>query len=280
MQRGGLHCKTLPMIKKLFLFFPLSLFAFNEKPWLGNAFEWVFNPSYAYTSYKGISGNLQPGEKKLYDHLWKADLSIRFAPCWEFGLEAEIVRSFQRSFGYRSVGGQVRCKWLDDNLGDPVSFVIGLSGRKVSKESLCDVTSPYHSTFNVELNGAVGQQWEGEENTFRCYSLGSVGVANHGFPWIRLLGRLEWERRQKHQIAVFLESCVGFGKGKQIDWQNFNGGYSSTGHGNIDLGFSYTYIEKIWGSFGFTYKKSIYARHFPEKGHCFILECFFPFSLF
>jgi len=164
--------------------------------------------------------------------------------------------------------------------GDPVSLTTGVVIRGVSKHSVRDVTSPYHYYLNFELNSAVGREWNtGFAWRFRTFGGGSVGIANHGYPWLSLFAIAEGQIQERHRLGVTLDSYLGFGPHKEVHINHFHG-YASIKHRNIDAGVKYTYVFDIWGQLSFEYARRLYARSFPEKVNFFTVSYMLPFSLF
>ena len=66
----------------------------------------------------------------------------------------------KETFNFRSAAWQARYLWLDDIVGDPISFATGASVRVTSTTSLKDVSCPYHGNVDFEVNFALGKEWD------------------------------------------------------------------------------------------------------------------------
>lgn len=268
------------MRKWLILALPASAFALNIEPWFCNVYEFTFSPAYTYSRFNSV----QNGDPRLKNpaniHLIGCDISIPPAPQWEVDADVEFADTPWQSMGLRSLAGQVRYLWLDDVIGDPVSLTTGLSVRGVSRHSLHDVSSPYHSNINVELTTSVGREWDrGFAWRFRIFGFGAVGMANHGYPWARAFATVEGNWHNTHRLSLFGEGYIGFGPQPIVDINHFNG-YASIQHRSVDLGVQYTYVTEVWGRIILSYTRRVYAHSFPENVNFFTLRYLLPFSLF
>ncbi len=264
----------------ILLSLPIPLLALNIEPWFCNVYEFTFSPSYTYSRYPDVQNGIPSLQSPSNDHLIACDIAVPPAPSWEVDADVEFADTPRQSMGLRSIGGQVRYLWLDDVMGDPVSLTTGLSLRGVSKHSVHDVSSPYHSYLNVELNASVGREWErGFHWHLRTYGFAALGMANHGYPWSRLFATIEGNFNHSHRLALFTEGYVGFGPHPVVNIDHFNG-YASIQHRSIDLGLPYTYVTEVWGRITLAYTRRLYAQSFPEKVNFFTIAYMLPFSLF
>lgn len=266
-------------IKLLFLL-PLSLFALEREPWFGNVWEFRFIPSYTYSRYTQV----QNGHPQLKNPSNDQDLDfdLAFAPVetWSFDVEMEFVNTPRQKWGMRSAAVQVRQQWLNDVVGDSVSFVTGLDARTASRHSLRDVSSPYHSDLNIEASAALGKEWDRETMwTVRTYGYGAVGIANHGAPWLTLLASVEGNHDDRHRFGVLALGYFGFGSHERVKINHFHG-YGTIKHRSVDLGAHYSYVFEVWGHLTFEYTYRLWAVSFPEHVNFFTLRYTLPFSFF
>ena len=143
------------MLKKALLLLPISLSALQVQPWFHEIYEFTFTPSYTYSRYRDVQNGHPQLKSASNDHLIAFDLGISPMQKWDVDADLEFADTPRQSLGFRSSALQLRYQWLDDIAGDPVSVTTGISGRGVGGHSLKDVSCPYHSYANFELNSAV-----------------------------------------------------------------------------------------------------------------------------
>ena len=268
------------MLKLIVLALPVSLFGLNIEPWFCNVYEFTFSPSYTYSRYRHVQHGHPQLKNVSNDHLIACDIAVPPAPNWEVDADVEFAQTPRQSMGLRSMGGQLRYLCLDDVVGDLVSLTIGASIRGVSKHSVRDVSSPYHSYFNAELTTSMGREWDSRFHwRFRAYGFGAIGMANHGYPWSRAFATLEGNLHNTHILSLFTGGDIGFGPHKQVNVDHFHG-YASIQHRSIDVGIQYTYVAEIWGRIKLAYTRRLYARSFPQNMNFFTVSYMLPFSLF
>lgn len=259
---------------------PLSSEGLEVVPWFGNVLEFQLKNNYTYSNFRHVQGG-EPQLTRLWNNQRLAfSLEVPIQEAWGVELELEFVDTPRQSWGMRSFAGQFRYLFLNDVAGDPVSLMGGLNLRGASVHSLKDVSSPYHSNTNVELNGSIGKEWShGAFWWLRCFGFTGVGVANHGSLWLRSVLGVETNYQERHQGQASVASYWGFGKEKEVQVDHFHG-YGKIHHQSIDLAAGYTYRFPIWGKLNFTYAVRLYARAFPEYENFFSVTYTLPFSFF
>jgi hypothetical protein len=273
MPKGG-----SPAVNKLLLLLPLSLGALEMKPWLGEVWEFEFTPSFTYSRYNNVQDGYPPFQHPSNDHVLALDLAVAPSAHWDMALEVEFADTPRQKMGYRSAAFQARVLWTDDIIGDPVSFTTGISLRGVSRHSLNDVSCPYHSNGNLELNAALGKEWgHSYEWSVRTFGFGGVGQANRGFPWARFFAMIEGNQRDTHRFGLFSAGYFGFGNKDRVPVDHFDG-YASIHHQSVDVGASYGYHFEVWGTITLAYTRRVYAKSFPENVNFFTLAYSLPFS--
>ncbi len=267
------------MLRKLLLLCPITVCALNREPWFCNVYEFTLTPSYTYSRYRDVQDGHPQLPSVSNDHLLAFDLAVPPSPNWEAGADIEFAETPRQPFGIRSGALQGRYLWLNDCVGDPVSLSTGISARGVSHHSLKDVSSPYHSNVNFELNTSIGREWDqGFDWRLRLWGFGAIGMANRGFPWGRAFATFEGNIHH-HRLGLFSEFYAGFGDHALVNTRHFLG-YAFIRHRSLDLGIQYTYAFEIWGHLSLSYTRRLYARSFPENVNFFTLSYLFPFSLF
>ncbi len=257
-----------------------SLEGLERLPWFRNIWEFTFTPTYTYSQYPSVQNGVPKGQQKSNDHLISFDFAVPFTSQWQMDSQVEFADTPRQSMGLRSLAFQPRYLWLDDLLGDPVSLTTGAVIRGVTHHSLKDVSSPYHSYLNFEINSALGREWNrGFDWHVRSFGGASIGIATRGFPWVSAFTGVEGQMHQAHRLGMCLEGALGFGHRKRVYFNHFNG-YAFIEHRNIDVSVKYTYVFEIWGQLSCAYTRRIYAGSFPEKVNFFTFSYMLPFSLF
>lgn len=267
-------------LRKLLLLLPISLFGLDRIPWFCNVWEFTFTPSYTYSRYPAVQNGVPHKQETSNDHVLTFDFTVPPSPEWQFDTELEFADTPRQSMGLRSGAFQVRYLWLDDVLGDPLSLTTGGVIRGVSGHSVKDVSCPYHSYLNFELNAAAGREWDsGFAWRFRTFGGTSVGMSTRGYPWLCAFLMAEGQMKEAHRLGIFLDGYMGFGHHKRVFINHFKG-YASIEHRNIDAGVKYTYVFEIWGQLSLAYTRRLYAKSFPEKVNFFTISYMLPFSWF
>jgi hypothetical protein len=259
---------------------PSALVALEMKPWLGEVWEFELTPAFTYSRYRNVQNGHPQLSAPSNDYVLAFDLGVAPASHWDFAFEAEFADTPRQKMGYRSAAFQARLLWSDDTVGDPVSFITGISLRGVSRHSLSDVSCPYHSNGNLEVTGALGKEWDsGPDWKVRMYGFGAVGQANRGAPWARFFGMIEGNQCNTHRFDFFFAGYFGFGSKEQVNTDHFDG-YSSIHHQSLDVGAGYGYHFEVWGTLRLAYTRRLYAKSFPEKVNFFTISYTLPFSFF
>jgi hypothetical protein len=261
---------------------PLVGSALEVKPWLGNEWEFQFDAAYTYSHYPNVQNGHPALRRSSNDQLLTFDLgTVVMTPNLDIQLEAEFADTPRQRWGVRSTAAQVRYQWLNDIPGDdPVSLTTGANLRFVARHSLHDVSCPYHSDVNFELNASLGKEWSRCASwSWRSFAFGGVGIANHGSPWLRALFAIEKNQQNCHQYGLFAGGYFGFGGQRKVRTRHFDG-YGKIHHQSIDLGLGYRYLLGLYGSLSFNYAYRVFARSFPEHVNFFTVAYNIPFSPF
>jgi hypothetical protein len=142
--------------------------------------------------------------------------------------------------------------------------------RGVGAKSTKDISSPYGSYLNFELTAAVGKEHTaGPTWSMRGYGLTALGVAVHGYPWIRAYGLFEANAHDTHRGGVFTEGYFGFGSNR----------YVNVRHQSIDIGAFYGYKFDLWGVLSVAYSIRVFAHNYPEYEQKATIRYDIPFSL-
>lgn len=268
-------------LHKWLLLLPTTiLVGLDREPWFCNVLEFTFTPTYSYSEYPRVQHGVPHNQKTSHDHLLSFDLAVAPTPQWQVDTEVEFADTPRQSMGLRSGALQVKYLWLDDLLGDPVSLTTGVVVRGVTGHSIRDVSCPYHSYANYEVNVAAGREWDhGFDWRYRTYAGSSLGIGNHGYPWLAAFAIFEGQLKQAHRLGLFFDGALGFGHQQRVIINHFHG-YGSIAHRNIDIGARYTYVFEVWGKLTLAYTRRVFARSFPEQVNFFTISYMLPFSLF
>ncbi len=264
----------------LLLLSPALAYGFQEKPWLGEVWCCEFNADFTYSRYHEVEGAVKQLRSPSNDKVETFDLSLIPSSCLDVQFELEFADTLRESFGLRSSAIQGRYLWMNDVAGDPFSWTTGLSVRKATRRSLKDVSTPYHSEVNIELNSAFGKEWCQQAFwTTHLWGLVGVGIANHGSPWLRALAVYEKNWNDRHRLGFFSEGFFGFGKKEHVDINHFDG-WGKFHHQSVDVGVLYRYHTDTWGEVTVAYTRRVFAHVFPQNVNFITIAYNLPFSFF
>ena len=266
-------------MKKLLLFFlPIWIFSLEIQPWFGDVYEFHFLGGYAYSRFRKVEGAVDQLTSAFNSNVLFTGLDFSFSPEWSADIDLQLADTTEQSFGFRTVGGQVRYLWMDDIIGDPISLATGANARFVSSNSLRDVSCPYHGNVDVEFNLSLGKEFDAFQFwRYRLWGFGVVGIANRGSPWIRGGAFIEANLDDIHKFAIFLLGSHGYGRQTSININDFFG-YAKIRQKSIDIGARYGYRMGVWGTLRFEYIRRVKARLCPENVNNFIISYLVPFS--
>jgi hypothetical protein len=271
---------SFAILSTLLLSCPLGLFALEEKPWVGNLYECTLDAGYTYSRFTKVEGAVSQPHYPFNDSLLFFDLGATLSQSFDLQAEVEFVRTPVQHVGWRSAALQGRYQILDDISGDPVSLLVGLSSRFVSKKSLTDVSCPYAARLDFELFASVGKEWSSQGFWIsRTYAFTAIGQGTNGSPWLRadLIYEHDWANR--HRLVLFTNTNWGFGGRDRICLSDFDG-WGHYHHQSIDLGAGYCYVFSYWGKLRLSYAYRLYAKSFPERVQSITLSYHLPFSFF
>lgn len=271
---------ALCLSASLFSFEGNFLPSYETQPWFGEVYEARLDTFYTYSRYTHVNHAKHRLKHPSNDQLVTLDLGMTVSPEIDLAVEAEFAYTPRMPFGLRSGAARMRYLFLDDVSGDPISLTAGLELRGATGRSLRDVSSPYHAAFNAELQSAVGKEWSrGPHWLYRTYGLVAIGQANRGYPWVRSLISFLANIKNHHRFQIFSEGYFGFGDQKEVNIRHFNG-WAKIQHRSIDVGASYAYHFRQWGTLSLSYARRVYAHSFPQSVNYATLEYNLPFSLF
>lgn len=261
-----------------FLVAPFLAFGLEEQPWFGDLLEFHFLGFYDYSWFHSIQNSIPPYNQFFQSNLLYLGLDFSPSPVWSIDTDIQMAATSAEPFYFQSGALQARYLWLDDIIGDPISFTTGLSGRFVTTTALHDVSSMRHSHADFELNFSLGKEFDATYTwRFRAWVFGAVGHANRGSPWLRGTAALEANIDDQHKFAVYATGMNGYGRHTHIDPYHFDG-YAKIREKNIDLAFRYGYRMGVWGTLRLEYQRRLLAKSCPQRVNSLIIGYLLPFS--
>lgn len=271
------------MIKRLaslISFIPVMIFATELSPWFLPDLVFELRNRYRYQQYSAVAIHGHHNkESHASDSFDTMSLSFSPMPEYDFEVETTIGHTQRQRLACDNIMLTARYHLLDDITGDPVSLSIGLTGIQAFKHSVHDVSSFHHGKLEGEAHLAVGKEFaEGAYWVSRSWAVLALGMADVGYPWLRLNGSLEKKWFLVHQGDFFINTLWGFG-GRNIDSLDNFKGYGSINHQSIDIGVRYSYQFDIYGVFSVEYFQRAFAYNFPNSAKNILVSYRYPIGL-
>ncbi|MBI5272670.1 MAG: hypothetical protein HY861_01645 [Chlamydiia bacterium] len=252
--------------------------AIEEQPWFGDVYEFHFLGSYSYSWFNSVQNSEPPFHQFFQSNLIYGGLDFSPAPVWNIDADIQFADTSAVDFSFRTSALQARYLWLDDIIGDPISFTTGASMRLTSTNSLTDVSCPSHGNMDFEINAALGKELDALDTwRFRAWVFGALGHANRGSPWVRGTAALEMNVHDIHKWALYADGINGYGGRTHIDVERFSG-YAKVREKAIDLGIRYGYGIGVWGTLRVNYIRRVLAKTAPKNVNTLVLSYLLPFS--
>lgn len=267
------------MRRLLLLFFlPVFSMALDKQPWFGDVYEFHFLGSYSYSQFNSFQNAVPPLNQLFQANVIYLGLDFSPSPVWSIDGDFQLADTTGMSFNFRTMALQARYLWLDDVVGDPISFTTGGSLRFTSSPALKDISCPSHGTLDFEGNFALGKEFEASNSwLFRIWGYGALGHANRGSPWVRGIVALETNIDDRHKWALYAEGINGYGRRVHVDIDHFFG-YAKVREKAIDLGIRYGRRLDVWGTIRFEYIRRVLAKSAPQNVNTFMVSYLLPFS--
>lgn len=257
---------------------PFSAGALEVQPWFGDVYEFHFLGSYSYSRFNSFQNSDPPFHSTFQANLLYFGLDFSPSPVWSIDGDIQFADTTQMSFNFRTLAIQGRYLWLDDIVGDPISFATGASARATTSHALHDISCPSHANLDVELNFSLGKELEASDRwLFRLWAFGAVGQASRGSPWVRGILAVETNIDDQHKWAIFAEGINGYGRHTTVDVSHFDG-YGKVREKAIDLSIRYGYRMGVWGTLRAEYTRRVLAKTAPQYVNTFMLSWLLPFS--
>lgn len=260
------------------LLLPLLASALEVQPWFGDCLEFHFLANYTYSFFDKVQHGVPQLTSTFQSNVGYLGLDFSPTPEWSIDTDIQVADTTQESFNFRSIALQARYLWLDDIIGDPISFATGANGRFTNTASLHDVSCPSHANFDFELNFSLGKEWDISDSlAWRLWGFGCVGHANRGSPWVRAILAVEANYDDQHKFALLAEGSNGYGGHRTVLVDRFNG-YAKIRQKSIDLCARYGYRLGVWGTLRFEYQRRVLAKSCPSQVNAFLFSYLLPFS--
>ena len=251
--------------------------ALEVQPWFGDVFEFHYLASYCYSRFTSVQNGVPQLKHPFNSNVIYNGLDFSPTPEWSIDSDIQFSSTSKVNFDFRSVAFQARYLWLDDIVGDAVSFATGASVRVTSSDSLRDVSCPSHGNADFELNFSIGKEWDASDCwRFRAWGYGAAGHANRGSPWVRAMAALETNVDDVHKFALIADGSNGYGRHSRVDIDHFYG-YAKIRQKSIDLIFRYGYRMGVWGTLRLEYGHRFLAKSCPAKVNSFAVSYLLPF---
>lgn len=248
------------------------------QPWFGEVYEFYFLSSYSFSRFNKVQGGSPQLTHPFNVNLLYFDLDFPFSPQWSFDFDLQFAKTTQQSFNFRTTAVQGRYLWLDDIIGDAVSFCTGASARFTPSYALHDVSCPSRTNADFELNFSIGKEFAVRENwLFRAWGFGAVGQGIYGAPWVKAMAALETNKDDTHKLAIFVLGDNGYGRHSHVSINHFEG-YGRIRAKWIDAGLRYGYQMGVWGTLRFEYVRRLLAKAAPIHVNTWALSYLIPFS--
>lgn len=267
------------MRKWLFALIPLVGAALEVQPWFGDCLEFHFLGSYAYSYFNKVQNGRPQLTSTFESNVGYLGLDFSPTPEWSVDLDLQVAKTTEQHFNFRSAAVQARYLWLDDIIGDPISFATGVNARFTNTDSLHDVSCPYHSNFDFEANFSLGKEFDLSDFwAWRLWGFGCMGQGIKGSLWVRAIVGLETNYDDRHKLAFFGEGSNGYARHTTVFIDDFDG-YAKIRQKSIDVGARYGYQMGVWGTLRVEYARRVLAKSCPQVVNNFVVSYLLPFSL-
>lgn len=256
----------------------ISGFSLEVQPWFGDVYQFHLAACYSYSRFNSVQGGIPQLTSPFNENLVYLGLEFCPSPEWSLDIDLQTASTSKNDFYFRSGALQVRYLWLDDLIGDQISFATGVSARASPSRALRDFSNPSHANLDFEADFSLGKEWDASENfRWRLWFFGALGHGNRGSPWVRGIFTTETNIHDQHRLGVYAAASNGYGRHSHVRTENFHG-YAKIRQKSIDLGIWYGFRLDVWGSLRFGYERRVLAKACPQNINSFIASYSLPFS--
>jgi len=257
---------------------PFAGFALEVQPWFGEVYEFHFFSSYAYRYFDRVQNGIPQLTSMFHSNVLSLGLDFSPSPEWSIDADLQFADTTEESPNFRSTALQARCLWKDDIVGDPITLATGMNVRFTNTASLRDVSCPYHSHLDFEVNVSLGRELEASDTLrFRAWGFGAIGQGIRGSPWVRAIVAFEGNYDDLHKFAIYAEGMNGYGRHTHVYIDHFDG-YGKIRQKSVDLGVRYGIRIGVWGTLRAEYTRRVLAKSCPQVANTFIFSYLLPFS--
>ena len=268
---------SLLLIVTFWCFFaPLA--ATELSPWYSRYLEIQSQASYVFQFYGSVAEGSHGKKYSSTNNFLNMSLSGAYDR-WSLEMETNFAATRHRSFSFSDARLTARYQWLDDNLGEGINLVTGVTLIQDVKLARNDISCFYHGLLESEFHLALGKETSCESYwVSRLWGVAGLGIADQGSPWIK--GNLFWEHNwwDLHQIDAGIFSLWGLG-GNRLNLDKPFRGYGSISHYSIDLSLKYRYAFSYGVAAEASYAYRIYAYNCPRYVNTFEISITYPFGL-
>ncbi len=255
-----------------------DVFTLEVQPWFGDVYEFHLLSGYSYGRFRKVQGGIPQLSRPFQSNVIYQGLDLSSSPEWSLDMDVQFASTTQMPFNFRTTAIQARYLWLDDIIGDRVSFSTGASIRFTPTYALHDISCPSRANADFELNFSFGKELEATETwLWRLWAYGAVGQANKGSPWVSAIAAIETNISDIHKFALYASGTNGYGRHTHVYIDRFNG-YSKIRNKSIDLSFRYGHRVGVWGTMRLEYTRRVLAKASPARVNTFMFSYLLPFS--
>ncbi len=269
----------------LWLLFSLLLAAEGRAtelmPWFDKDREFELRTSYAFQHYHRIARKSTLISRPAYNHFCQLSLGISKDDRLNAEIEGSLAATRDHSFNLECGRLTLRCKFLDDVIGDQLSLVGGVTFIAPTKLFLHDISCMFHGEYAWEGHLAIGKEqvcrsfW-----TTRWWGVFKSGLANRGSPWVSLLAAWEKNYFNQHQWRIYAEVLAGMGQRPiPLNLHMIFPGYDSIKHRSADVGVRYSYLTPCSATLTLEWAWRLYAYNFPANANKVLCTLLYSFGL-
>lgn len=251
--------------------------ALDYAPWFERTFEIRGGVSAFQQAYSSVNaeGSTHYSSK---DYFFTGNLAIPLLDVIGAEIEGGLFSTPRHSFGVSHLSFMGRYSWMSDTIGDPCSLMVGARLSQVFKKALNDISLFYHGGIEFEPFVSIGKEVICEEFWIsRAWGLLAMGIADHGYPWVRANAQWDTNCWDTHQWSIFIRSLWGCGS-RSLRIRSFHG-YGTIQHQSIDIGGSYQYLLCSEGFLGVEGSFRVFARNCPRLVSCIAISFYYPFGI-